>query len=80
MAPAWGGVIGAIAVTVIVHETQDYYTYRMLIFGLIIVLTVMFMPRGIGGIIDDYLVRKRFKAIREKTNARLRGLGTTDAT
>lgn len=75
----WGGVIGALAVTVIVHKTQDYYTYRMLIFGLIIVLTVIFMPRGIGGIIDDYLVRKRFKAIREKTSARLRGQGTTNA-
>jgi branched-chain amino acid transport system permease protein len=68
----WGGVIGAIAVTIIVHKTQDYYTYRLLIFGLIIVLTVMFMPRGIGGIIDDFLVRRRFKSIRDATAARLR--------
>jgi branched-chain amino acid transport system permease protein len=66
----WGGVIGAVAVTIIVHKTQDYYTYRLLIFGMIIVLTVMFMPRGIGGIIDDFLVRRRFKAIREATAAR----------
>jgi branched-chain amino acid transport system permease protein len=68
----WGGVIGAIAVTIIVHKTHDYYTYRLLIFGLIIVCTVVFLPRGIGGVIDDYLVRRRFKAIREKTAARLR--------
>lgn len=61
----WGGIIGAVAVTIINDLTQDYYTYRMAIFGAIIVLTVMFMPRGIGGFIDDALVRRRFKAIRE---------------
>ena len=71
----WGGVIGAIAVSIIVHKTQDFYIYRLLIFGMIIVLTVMFMPRGIGGIIDDYFVRRRFKAVRERTQARLRGEG-----
>jgi len=33
--------------------------------GMVIVLVVIFMPRGIGGIIDDFLVRRRFKAIRQ---------------
>jgi len=61
----WGGVIGAVLVTIINDLTQEYYEYRMAIFGLVIVLTVMFMPRGIGGMIDDYLVRRRFKAIRK---------------
>ncbi len=61
----WGGVIGAVLVTIINDLTQDYYQYRMAMFGSVIVLTVMFMPRGIGGMIDDYLVRRRFKAIRE---------------
>ena len=60
----WGGVIGAIAVTIIDDFTRDYYTYRMLMFGMVIVLVVIFMPRGIGGIIDDFLVRRRFKAMR----------------
>ena len=60
----WGGVIGAIVVTIIDDFTRDYYTYRMLMFGMVIVLVVIFMPRGIGGIIDDFLVRRRFKAIR----------------
>jgi hypothetical protein len=36
----------------------------MLMFGMVIVLVVIFMPRGIGGIIDDFLVRRRFKAMR----------------
>jgi branched-chain amino acid transport system permease protein len=60
----WGGVIGAIIVTLIDDFTRDYYTYRMLMFGAVIVFVVVFMPRGIGGIIDDFFVRRRFKAIR----------------
>ena len=55
-------MIGAIVVTIIDDFTRDYYTYRMLMFGMVIVLVVIFMPRGIGGIIDDFLVRRRFKA------------------
>jgi branched-chain amino acid transport system permease protein len=60
----WGGVIGAIVITIVDDFTRDYYTYRMLMFGMVIVLVVIFMPRGIGGIIDDFFVRRRFKAIR----------------
>jgi branched-chain amino acid transport system permease protein len=61
----WGGIIGAIVVTIIYDLTRDYYTYQMLIFGLVIVLTVMYMPTGIGGIIDRYFVTRRFIAIRK---------------
>jgi branched-chain amino acid transport system permease protein len=75
----WGGVFGAILVTLIVHFTHDFYTIRLLVFGLIIVCTVVFLPRGIGGMIDDYLIRRRFKAIRERTAARLRTQGKPDA-
>jgi branched-chain amino acid transport system permease protein len=65
----WGGVIGAIAVTIIDDLTRDYYQYRMVMFGSVIVLTVMFIPRGLGGIIDDFLVRRRFKAVRQRKPA-----------
>ncbi|MBL8700097.1 MAG: branched-chain amino acid ABC transporter permease [Alphaproteobacteria bacterium] len=66
----WGGVVGAIVVTVINDLTVDYYEYRMLLFGSVIMLTVMFMPKGIGGMIDQYFVKKRFVAIRQaKSNA-----------
>src|SRR5262245_14557776 len=56
----WGGVIGAIIVTVIDDLTRDYYQYRMAMFGSVIVLTVIFMPRGLGGLIDDFLLHRRF--------------------
>jgi len=63
----WGGLVGAVIVTIIYDLTRDYYQYQLLIFGLVIVLTVMFMPTGIGGIIDRYLVTRGFVAIRKAT-------------
>lgn len=65
----WGGVIGAVLVTIIDDFTRDYYQYRMIIFGGVIVLVVLFMPRGIGGIIDGFIVRRRFKALRAAKRA-----------
>jgi branched-chain amino acid transport system permease protein len=61
----WGGIIGAIVVTIIYDLTRDYYQYQLLMFGLVIVLTVMYMPTGIGGIIDRYLVTRGFLAIQK---------------
>jgi len=61
----WGGVIGAVLVTIINDLTVDYYEYRMIMFGSVILLTVMYMPKGIGGMIDQYFVKRRFVAIRQ---------------
>ena len=61
----WGGIVGAIIVTVIYDLTRDYHEYQLLVFGFVIVLTVMFMPTGIGGLIDRYLVTRRFIALRK---------------
>ncbi len=61
----WGGVIGAIVVTVIYDQTLEYYFYQPLLFGLSMVLLVMFMPQGIGGVIDRHLVTRRFVEARE---------------
>jgi len=61
----WGGIIGAIIVTIIYDLTRDYYQYQLLMFGMVIVLTVMFMPTGIGGVIDRYFVPRGFAAIRK---------------
>ena len=62
----WGGVIGAIVVTVIYDQTLEYYFYQPLLFGLCMVLLVMFMPQGIGGVIDRYMITRRFIAAREE--------------
>lgn len=68
----WGGVIGAIIVTIVADLTRDYYFYQLLIFGLVIVGTVLFMPKGIGGIIDRYFTSRRFVVAREATAERKR--------
>ncbi len=56
----WGGVLGAILVTVVFDLTRDYFAYQMLIFGGLIVGTVLFMPKGIGGFIDRFLITRAF--------------------
>lgn len=56
----WGGVIGAVLISIIFDLTREYYHYQMLIFGGVIVFTVLYMPKGIGGIIDKYIVTTRF--------------------
>jgi branched-chain amino acid transport system permease protein len=61
----WGGIIGAILVTVIYDLTRDYYQYQLAMFGMTIVLTVLYMPRGIGGLIDRYIATRRFIALRK---------------
>tara|TARA_B100000315_G_scaffold238572_1_gene256482 strand:+ start:304 stop:1326 length:1023 start_codon:yes stop_codon:yes gene_type:complete len=63
----WGGIIGAIVVTIVYDITKDYYHYSLLLFGAVIVLTVLFMPRGIGGIIDRFISTRRFIALRSKS-------------
>jgi len=60
----WGGVIGAIIITLVAEWTRSYYQYEFIIFGLIVLLTMMYMPRGIGGYIDRRLATRRFVALR----------------
>ncbi len=62
----WGGIIGAIVVTIIYDQTLEYYFYQPLLFGLTMILIVVFMPRGIGGMIDRYFVTRDFIASREE--------------
>jgi len=60
----WGGVIGAALITLVAEWTRSYYQYEFIIFGLIVVLTMMYMPRGIGGYIDRRVATRRFVALR----------------
>ena len=70
----WGGVIGAIIVTIVADITREYYFYQLLLFGSVIVFTVLFMPKGIGGIVDRYFVSRRFIAAREITAGQKRDI------
>ena len=57
----WGGIIGAVVITIIYDITRPLYQYQLFIFGLTIVFTILFMPKGIGGFIDKYFIDRRFK-------------------
>ena len=57
----WGGIIGAIIITIVYDLTRPLYEYQLFIFGLTIVLTILFMPKGIGGFIYKIFIDKRFK-------------------
>jgi branched-chain amino acid transport system permease protein len=61
----WGGVIGAVIVTIVFDLTREWQQYQLIAFGMVVVLTVIYLPRGIGGLIDRYLARRRFVAIRK---------------
>ena len=64
----WGGIIGAVVITIVYDITRPLYQYQLFIFGLTIVFTILFMPKGIGGFIDKYFIDKRFnkKKIEDK--------------
>ena len=70
----WGGVIGAIVVTIAYDQTKDLVFYFMdrpiiiqpIVFDLSMVWLVLFMPRGIGGWIDSFQRKRRFSKQREE--------------
>lgn len=45
----WGAVVGAIFVTILPSLLGAYQQYGMLVYGLILVVVLMFMPEGIAG-------------------------------
>ena len=61
----WGGVIGAVIVTIVFDLTREWQQYQLIAFGMVVVLTVIYLPRGIGGLIDRALARRRFVAIQK---------------
>ena len=64
----WGGVIGAVLVTIIYDLTREWYQFQLLVFGSVVVLTVLYLPRGIGGILDRYFAKRRFLAVRKNNS------------
>ena len=54
-----GPIIGAIILSVIKEAVQSFGQYQQLIYGAFIIITVLFMPRGIAGAFD------RIKSLKE---------------
>lgn len=49
----WGAVLGAVFVTVLPSMLGAYRQYAMLVYGVVLVLALMFMPNGIAGFFED---------------------------
>ena len=56
----WGCIVGAIFITVIWDLTREYYQYQLIIFGMVMMITVIYFPIGIGGYYDRFFITKRF--------------------
>ena len=56
----WGCIVGAIFITLIWDLTREYYQYQLIIFGMIMMITVIYFPIGIGGYYDRFFITKRF--------------------
>ncbi len=48
-----GPIIGAIFITLLSENLASFYTYHLIITGIILILTIRFMPSGIWGAIRD---------------------------
>ena len=59
----WGGLLGAVLLTLLPEYLRAMKDYDVLIYGAIVILVVMFLPRGIGGGIEHWL-RQRMLARR----------------
>lgn len=55
----WGSVLGAVLLTVLPEFLRVMKDYDVLVYGLVVILVVMFLPRGLAGALESQLWRRR---------------------
>lgn len=55
----WGALLGAVLLTLLPEYLRVMKDYDVLVYGVIVILVVMFLPRGIAGGIEHRLRQKR---------------------
>jgi branched-chain amino acid transport system permease protein len=55
----WGSVIGAVLITVLYEYTRAYVEFQKIAFGVIMILIVLFLQKGIIGTINNYRQQKK---------------------
>ena len=56
----WGAIIGAIIITFLSYEWLHYFEeFEILVYGLILLVTTIFLPQGLAGIPD--IIKARFR-------------------
>ncbi len=53
----WGGIIGAIGLTILPEFLRAYEDLEVLIYGIVLILSMMFMPKGLVGVISNLFDR-----------------------
>jgi len=48
----WGGVLGAVPLTILPEYLRAYGDFEVPIYGLVLILVMMFLPHGVGGLIE----------------------------
>ncbi|HHY95132.1 MAG TPA: branched-chain amino acid ABC transporter permease [Firmicutes bacterium] len=62
-----GAVVGAFALTILSEVLRPFQTYRLIIYGMILICTVVFMPQGLIGLLDTGVRRFRSRRARPAT-------------
>ena len=56
----WGPVVGALVLGVIAEYLKLFIPYgHLIVYGIIIILVILFMPRGFTGLFGDLLAKRR---------------------
>ncbi len=55
----WGSVVGAVLLTILPEYLRAFKDYDILLYGLVVILAVMFVPAGLAGSVERWLARRR---------------------
>ena len=73
MGTLWGPVVGALALHVLADVTRNLFGQlpgiNMVVYGSVLILIVMFLPRGVGGIGLGWFKRTKDSMPNKKGNA-----------
>lgn len=68
-----GSVLGGLFITVLSEYLRAYAEYQMLIYGFVIVLVVIFAPKGLVGLLGSVYTQLKRLSLKSEENARERG-------
>lgn len=67
----WGSVLSAVALTPLLEATKDLLEWRQVLYGLLMILIMIFYPRGFAGLLLN--LKERLERAVEKYNSRKAG-------
>jgi branched-chain amino acid transport system permease protein len=65
MGNMFGPIVGAVIITILNEALQGFSNYRTLVYGIVILLAVLFMPKGLYGLSNDIFGRIKRMAGKE---------------